>query len=322
MLTAWVIGHDLDLGWLGFGGISYDLARLKERTGRPLVIETESVWSRFLLRELPFEPDPRRRAEILAAGRAKEAEERWGASYADITTAVSDEDAAYFHNLTPDHDRVVIVPNVIEVDAYQGEPAGPPVTLEPRSLCFSGTMGRGTANIDATNWLLDEVMPLVWRQAPDTHLYLVGKDPAPEILARRSERVHVTGPVESIVPYLRQSAASLVPLRWESGTRFKILEAFACRCPVVSTTLGAEGIQVTHAQHLLLADTPEDFANAALKLLSDAAERERLSAAGYELVRREYDVSSAARCIGVVMDKLGFGAQAAPPALAADAASG
>ena len=78
----------------------------------------------------------------------------------------------------------------------------------------------------------DDVMPRVWARRPAAHLYLVGRSPAPEVLARNGQRVHVTGEVASIEPYLRACTAAVVPLRWESGTRFKILEAFACRAPV------------------------------------------------------------------------------------------
>src|SRR5207248_7403271 len=88
-------------------------------------------------------------------------------------------------------------------------------------------------------------------------------------VARRSQRVHVPGEVASIVPYLHQCALTVVPLRWESGTRFKILEAFACRTPVVSTTLGAEGLAVQHERHVLLADTATQFAEAVLRIVED-----------------------------------------------------
>jgi glycosyltransferase involved in cell wall biosynthesis len=125
-------------------------------------------------------------------------------------------------------------------------------------------------------------------------------------VARANARVHVTGEVPAIAPYLRASTAALVPLRWESGTRFKILEAFACRTPVISTTLGAEGLAVTHGRDVLLADEPEPFAGAILALLDDPALGQRLIEPAYELVKREYDVSSAARQINAVLARLGL----------------
>ena len=303
-LAAWAAAQRPDVLWLGFGGISYDLIPLKARLGRPLVLETECVWSRFILRELPFAPDALQQARIQRAGQAKEAEERQGAAVVDVTTAVSDVDAAYFRALARDPERVMLLHNVIDVDAYAAETrAG--VSAQQPALVFAGSLSRGTANVDAVDWLLDEVMPRVWQHQPAAHLYLVGRDPAPEVVARRAPRVHVTGEVPSIVPYLRACAAALVPLRWESGTRFKILEAFAAGAPVVSTTLGAEGLAVEHGRHLLLADTPETFADSILSLLEDASVGEALRGPALDLVRREYDVRSAERQVAAILERLG-----------------
>jgi glycosyltransferase involved in cell wall biosynthesis len=125
-------------------------------------------------------------------------------------------------------------------------------------------------------------------------------------MARRGPRVHVTGEVASIVPYMRASAAALVPLRWESGTRFKILEAFACRTPVISTTLGAEGLDVRDGEHLLLADSPTAFADAVLSVLDEPALGRRLVEPAYQLVRQAYDLSVAERQIRAILDRLGL----------------
>jgi len=315
-LREWIECNQPDLLWLGFGGISYDLVPLKEQTGKPLVLETECVWSRFVLRELPFEADAARRQRIVEVGRAKEAEERAGAPLVDITTAVSDVDADYFRSLVAEPARVMLLANVIDVDAYRAPGAddvdacraagADDVRLQQPALIFAGSLSRGTANVDATCWLVDEVLPLVWRRRPDVHVYVVGRSPAPEILARRGPRVHVTGEVASIVPYMRGSVAALVPLRWESGTRFKILEAFACKTPVVSTTLGAEGLAVQHGRDLLLADNPGDFASAILSLVEQPALGEQLVEPAYDLVRREYDLSSAERQINAILARLGM----------------
>jgi glycosyltransferase involved in cell wall biosynthesis len=264
------------------------------------------VWSRFILRELPFITDPRVRERILREGQAKEAEERLGAVEADMTTAASEVDAEYFRSIAPDPERVQVVANVIDVASYVQSQEN--VVLEQPALLFAGTFSLGTANVDAALWLIDEIMPSVWRSRPDAHVYLVGRSPAPVILAKRGQKVHVTGEVASIAPYMRASAAALVPLRWESGTRFKILEAFACRTPVVSTTLGAEGLEVEHDRHLLLADDEDSFARAVLTILDEPAVGERLVEPALDLVRREYDLSSAERQIEAILVRLGFGA--------------
>jgi polysaccharide biosynthesis protein PslH len=303
-IAAWIEQHQPDVIWLGFGGISYHLVPLKARTGKPLVLETECVWSRFILREVPFEADPERREALLAAGRAKEQEERAAASLVDMTTACSDVDADYFRSLA-DPERVMLVNNVIDVDAYAASEESP-ARLQQPALLFTGTLSHGTGNVDAAVWLLDEIMPRVWQRRADVHVYLVGRSPAAEILARRGSRVHVTGEVASIVPYLRGCTAAVVPLRWESGTRFKILEAFACRVPVISTTLGAEGLAVEHDGHLLLADTAEGFSAAVLTLVSEPAVGRRLVPHAFDLVRSEYDVRSARRQIEAVLSRLGM----------------
>jgi glycosyltransferase involved in cell wall biosynthesis len=303
-LREGIEAHRPDVIWLGFGGISYDLVPLKEETSIPLVLETECVWSRFILRELPFESDAARRARIQDEGRAKEAEERVGARHVSMTTAVSDVDATYFRSLASDPRDVMLLANVIDVQAYAK--AVSPVRLEQPALVFAGSLSRGTANVDAALWLLDEVMAIVWRRRPDVHLYLVGRDPAPALLSRVGPRVHVTGEVPSIVPYMRASVAALVPLRWESGTRFKILEAFACNTPVVSTTLGAEGLDVEHGRHLLLADEPTAFAEAILSLVEEPSTGQRLVQPALALVRERYDLSSAERQIQAILDRLGF----------------
>jgi polysaccharide biosynthesis protein PslH len=319
VLARRVVEEDVDLVWLGFGGISYPLLELRARTGRPVVLETESVWSRFILREAPFETDPRRRAEIEREGAAKTEEERRGAQVADLTTAVSEIDAAYFRSLDPERDRVRLLPNVIDVAAYAdagtpgahgadggpgrpGDGQGVP-RLKTPAICFSGTLARGTANVDAALWLLDAIMPHVWARLPSLHVYLVGRHPAPELRARAGRLVHVTGEVPATVPYLRQAVAAVVPLRWESGTRFKILEAFACHTPVVSTTLGAEGLEVESGRHLLLADTPAAFADAIVALATEPDLRARLVGPAFELVRSRYDLSSAERHIRAILDE-------------------
>jgi len=309
-LLRWVAEDEIDVVWLGFGGISYPLLRLKERTGLPIVLETESVWSRFLLREIPFAPDPERRAALAAEGAAKEAEERWGAGIADVTTAVSEVDAAYFRDVGTPPERVMLLANTIDVDAYgdtnvdANEHDRTVAAVHAPAICFAGTLSRGTANVDAALWLLDEIMPRVWSRVPELRLYLVGRDPAPELRQRGHGRVAVVGEVASIVPYFRGCLATVVPLRWESGTRFKILEAFACRTPVVSTTLGAEGLDVVDGRHLLLADTAETFADAVVALAMRPELRASLVEPAYALVRERYDLSAAERQAWAVLRHL------------------
>ena len=310
-LRDWILTAGPDLVWLGFGGISYDLVPLKAQTGKPLVLETECVWSRFVLRELPFEADEQRRQRILREGQAKEAEERAGAALVDMTTAASEVDADYFRSLVADPGRVMLLANVIDVDAYQAPSTD--VRLQQPALVFAGSLSRGTANVDATCWLVDEVLPMVWRRRPDVHVYIVGRSPAPEILARRGPRVHVTGEVPSIVPYLRASVAALVPLRWESGHALQDSGSLRVQDAGRLHDPGRRGPRGRARTPPAAGRRSGDFSSAILSLVEAPALGQRLVEPAYNLVRAEYDLSSAERQINAILARLGVVREAVRP---------
>ncbi len=120
---------------------------------------------------------------------------------------------------------------------------------------------------------------------------IVGKDPSLQVqaLAQKDPSITVTGFVEDVAPYIQDADVFVVPLRIGSGTRLKILEAMAMSRPVVSTSIGCEGLDVTHGENILIADTPQDFADSVIRLLNDAALRGRISQAGRDLVKEKYD---------------------------------
>jgi glycosyltransferase involved in cell wall biosynthesis len=116
------------------------------------------------------------------------------------------------------------------------------------------------------------VLPLIREQVPSVNLYLAGKGSDRNLgplVERADPHIIVTGRVSSMLPFLTNSDVCIVPLRFESGTRFKILEAGASGTPVVSTTLGAEGLPVESGRHLLIADTAEGFAEAIVRVIRD-----------------------------------------------------
>ena len=168
-------------------------------------------------------------------------------------------------------------------------------------------------------------MPLIRAQKPDFKLTLLGKDPSPEmqeLADKPNSGVKITGLVDDTRPYLTAASVFVCPLRSGSGTRFKILEAMACGCPVVSTTLGAEGLGAVDGRHLLLADTPRAFANAVLKLLDQPDDASRLSRFGRQWVVERHSWGRSASFSGRRLREpdrqLGpDGAQPAQPAAAA-----
>lgn len=145
-------------------------------------------------------------------------------------------------------------------------------------------------NIDGVLWFAREVLPLIHTQLPQAPFVVVGARPPAAVQALAADpTVAVTGYVEDPMPYLEQSALMVVPLRAGGGMRVKILEALARGIPVVSTTIGAEGIDVTDGEHLLIADDPASFAAAVLRLLRDRAFADQLAQAGRAHALRRYD---------------------------------
>ena len=112
-------------------------------------------------------------------------------------------------------------------------------------------------NVDAVVWFCDEISPNLRRKVPDLRFNIVGSRPHPKVLALgQREGVHVTGEVADVRPYLAECSAVVVPLRSGGGTRLKILQAMAMERPVISTSLGAEGLEVTPGVNILIADDP------------------------------------------------------------------
>ncbi len=161
-------------------------------------------------------------------------------------------------------------------------PVGRESVGSPPTLLFQGTM-RYPPNADAARWFVKLIMPLIRDRVPDAELRLVGlTNPVVEAL-RDVAGVTVLGQVTEIESQLERADVVVVPLRFGSGTRLKILEAFAHRIPVVSTTLGAEGLDAQGGRHLLIADSVPAMAEACIQLLTDLPLRRRLVQAAYDL---------------------------------------
>jgi glycosyltransferase involved in cell wall biosynthesis len=288
-------GVGADIIWLGYGNISYPLLRyIKTHSTYRVVLDTDSVWSRYILRKLPYARHATERRAIANAGRRKEEEEREGTRLADVTTAVSEVDAEYYRRLAGDPDRVHIFSNVIDLHAY-AEPPAPPDRLRRPALYLAGTFARGNPMDHAARWLIDTVLPRVRRELPDVHLYIAGVGSRSALADVRDPGTTVLGEVASVLPYLCHADAALVPLHFESGTRFKILEAGACGVPVVSTTLGAEGLAVRDGRHVLIAEQPDAFARGIVRLIREPELARELAMNLEALVRAQHGIASLTR---------------------------
>jgi hypothetical protein len=163
---------------------------------------------------------------------------------------------------------------------------------DPPTIMFQGTFDYAP-NVDAAEWLVGEIAPRIRAVVPGARVRLVGRTtPGLDRLDHPPEAT-VVGRVPAMEPELARADLAVVPVRYGGGTRLKILESFAHRVPVVSTTVGAEGLDVEDGVHLLLADEPDDFALACERLLTDAALRSRVVDAAHERYLQRYESSVA-----------------------------
>jgi glycosyltransferase involved in cell wall biosynthesis len=148
-------------------------------------------------------------------------------------------------------------------------------------------------NAEGMVWFARDIWPLVIHKAPDAVLTVIGKDPPAE-LARIAHEANqhnfeITGYVPDPMPYLGETAAFIVPLRAGGGMRVKIIDAWSWGLPIVSTSIGAEGLEYQHGENLLIADTARDFAESLVRLLADPALADRISRAGRRTLQERYD---------------------------------
>ena len=198
--------------------------------------------------------------------------------------AVSNTDKDLLISDQPDL-HVDIVANGVDAKGYMPlPPCG-----DPRTLMFVGKMSYSPC-IDAVLYFYEEILPLIQSKIDDVEFWVVGREPPPEVLSLNGKNgAHVTGYVNDVMPYYANSAICVVPLRSGGGTRLKILEAMALGRPVVSSTIGCEGLDVTNGKNILIADDPETFAQKTIQLLKDQELYQRIATEARQLVEMNYD---------------------------------
>jgi glycosyltransferase involved in cell wall biosynthesis len=250
----------------------------------PKVIFTHNVEAAIWRRHYEVATNPIWKAISWQEWRKMEAAERRYLDLADHVLAVSEADRDAFASFL-DPGKLTVIPTGVDVDYFQRMP----VEESANSLVFTGSMD-WLPNEDAILYFVEAILPLIKQQCPEVSLEVVGRSPSRKLqaLAETENKVHLTGWVEDVRPFVARGSACIVPLRIGGGTRLKIFEAMAMNKAVISTSVGAEGLPVRSGENIVLADTPGDFAKSAITLLRDADQRQRLGTAARALVEENY----------------------------------
>lgn len=285
--------HDVNIFWIDrVLEHAFSIFKLLRRNKPHALIvgDTEAVHSRFVLREIPIIKNPFRKALVSFKGNKIVNEEKELVTTANVVTAVSELDADYYRSIAPNPETIKLFSNIVDVDDFTGEFEKIENLKKPYVLLL-GSFGHINSPMDrAAKWVVEDIMPLVLKQVPNAHVYIIGRNSDKTLAHYNSDAVRILGRVHSMLPYLKESIASLVPLHYESGTRFKILESGAASIPCISTTLGAEGIQITNGENILIADTTEDFVTAMVKLFQNSDYADKIGKNLYNLIKEKYSL--------------------------------
>jgi polysaccharide biosynthesis protein PslH len=255
----------------------------RDCAGVPCVLTHHNVESQLMLRRGERERSLAARAYVKLQARRLERYEAESCNRFAVNVMVSDADARTLAGISPGA-RTAVVPN--GVDTLYFTPRDDPQTP---TVIFTGGMNM-FANRDAVEWFLDDVWPAVLRQVPEARFVAIGQRPSAKILAAAAADASVQAPghVPDVRPWVGPAAVYVVPMRVGGGTRLKVLDAMAQGKALVATGLGAEGIEVEHGRHLVIADTASDFAERVVDLLRDPGRRQALGAAARQRVEERY----------------------------------
>jgi len=264
----------------------------------PTVLFQHNVESALWRRQADWEPNLLKRLAFkLEAFKMARYERATLARFRHVI-AVSEVDRDTMKTLAP-QSQFSVVPTGVDVQQYRSFRAHWP---KGHLVMFTGSMD-WEANIDAVDFFCRDVWPRIRARVPDAHFRIVGRDPHPRVQSLASDSVEVTGTVPSVLEHLSEASVVVVPLRIGGGTRLKIYQAMAMGKAVVSTTIGAEGLDVSHGRDVLLADEATSFADAVVTLLLDEDLRRRYGKLAAELAG-QYDWSVIAERFAKVLDQV------------------
>jgi sugar transferase (PEP-CTERM/EpsH1 system associated) len=271
----------------------------------PVLLMEHNVESQILARRADNQTSAARRAYLRYQQRKLEAYEAAVCRRADTVVAVSEPDVIQLEALTGRND-VVCVPNGVDTRYFQpavaGAPAQAAVDAAPTLIYVGGFTW--FPNLDAIDYFRREILPLVHARRPGVKVKVIGRYPEAALVdeIKADPSVELCGLVDDIRPHVHAAAVYIVPLRIGGGTRLKILDALAMGKAIVSTSIGCEGLEIEHGRNIVVADTPQAFADEVLALLGEPARAAAIGQAGRERVLERYDWSAVGRGLALAYE--------------------
>jgi len=281
--------------WLEFYFVAKDYLELCRRWQTAAILVVDSVDVHYLRLERKAQLT-KGENDLTHASEVKKLElDTYGK--ADVVIAITEEDAVFLKMDIP-HLNTEIIPNI---HAIPVNPAYPP-DVEKR-LIFVGAY-KHEPNADGVLYFAKEIWPILQARVPGIKFSIVGSDPSLDICQLASQDIEVTGYVKSTLPYLLKSMVSIAPLRYGAGMKGKVGEAMAAGIPVVSTSIGVEGMNLVNEKNILIADTPQDFADAVFRLLNDPELRNQIKNNGINFIRENLSEEAVAIKLNEVFSRL------------------
>jgi len=283
--------YSTNIVWLGYGCMNIGLLKFIKFIYPKLVVicDTDSVQSKYFLRGLPYIKDKSHYAKFLKLGNSMNKLEKSMVNLADITLAVSEVDQKYYQSISHHPQKIKLLYNAIDILKYEKAELA---NLDYPAVVITGWFGKGSPMEDGATWLIQKIWPKVVSQIPKAKLYLIGKGATSTMTQTYPKSVIIVGEVANMVPYLKAADVSVVPLRYESGTRFKILESAASGLAVVSTTLGAEGLTLQPGKSILIGNTSLQFAECIMKLLRNKSLRNKIAINAKAIISEKYSLKT------------------------------
>lgn len=271
LLKEWLGENRFEAAVCDFLSVSLNFPAALET---PTVLFQHNVESALWRRQAQHEPNFIKRILFKLEAAKMTGYERAAVKRFHHVIAVSEHDREQMSAMT-DLSRISVVPTGVDLKQYTAEPQA---SATEKLIIFVGSMD-WEANIDGVNYFCREIWPSVKKRVPDARLRIVGRNPHARVKRWANDSIEVTGTVPSVVEHYRQAAVNIVPLRIGGGTRLKIYEAMATGKATVSTSIGAEGLDVEDGRDILLADTAASFSDSIAKLLTDDSLRQRIETA-------------------------------------------